>query len=93
MARGRIHRRPSAVLDLEALSGYLYEEAGLEVGIRFLEAADQALERLLDMPDLGALREWMSPRLPGLRMWPIPDFPNHLIFYRAVEDGIEVVIP
>ncbi len=91
MAKGKVHRRPRAILDLEALSDYLYAEAGFEVGIRFLDAADEAFDRLLAMPELGASREWMSERLPGLRMWPIPGFPNHLVFYRPVQGGIEVV--
>jgi plasmid stabilization system protein ParE len=32
-----------------------------------------------------------NPELDGIRMWPIPDFPNHLIFYRLIETGVEIV--
>lgn len=58
---------------------------------QFLDAAEAAFEQLLRMPKMGALREYLSPRLAGLRMWPVPEFPRELIFYRPVEDGIEVV--
>jgi len=91
VAAGKLLRRPRAVLDLEDHSDFLYEEAGFEVGMRFLESADQAFDRLLGMPHVGAPRAWLNPRLPALRMWPIPDFPNHLIWYQPTAEGIEVV--
>ena len=43
------------------------------------------------MPGLGERRETSSPRLEGLRVWRIEGFENHLIFYRPVDDGIEIV--
>jgi toxin ParE1/3/4 len=38
-------------------------------------------------------RRWQStnPRLSDVRVWRVAGFPNHLIFYRIVEDGIEAV--
>jgi len=89
--KARVERRPEALEDLAALSDYLDHEAGLEVAIRFLEAADAAFVRLSEMPQLGATREFSIQRLEGFRMWPIPDFPNHLIFYRPTVAGIEIV--
>ena len=32
-----------------------------------------------------------NPRLEGLRVWRIQGFEKHLIFYRPVADGIEIV--
>lgn len=43
------------------------------------------------MPEIGAARDFGPGRLEGLRMWSIPDFPNHLIFYRVAESGVEIV--
>ncbi len=44
---------------------------------------------LADMPGMGAPREHGG--LKGLRMWPVRGFERHLIFYRPIEDGIEVI--
>lgn len=30
-------------------------------------------------------------RQAGLRRWPIPGFRNYLIFYRPMENGVEIV--
>ena len=40
---------------------------------------------------MGERCESPNPRLTGLRVWRIQGFPNHLIFYRPVDDGIEVI--
>ena len=43
------------------------------------------------MPGMGEQRESTNPRLDGLRVWRIDGFPNHLIFYRPIEGGIEII--
>jgi toxin ParE1/3/4 len=40
---------------------------------------------------MGEPRESANPRLASLRVWPIVGFPNHLIFYRPIDGGIEVI--
>ena len=62
-----------------------------EAAERFLDAAEAAFARLLEMPEIGAAREYRNERLTGLRLWPILGFERHLIFYRPIEAGIEVV--
>jgi toxin ParE1/3/4 len=42
-------------------------------------------------PELGERQAFAKGRLLGLRAWQIRGFENHIIFYRPVEDGIEVV--
>lgn len=58
---------------------------------RFLRAADEAMERLAEMPEMGGEWESGTPGLAGLRVWPIRRFPRYLIFYKPLADGIEVV--
>jgi toxin ParE1/3/4 len=58
---------------------------------RFRSAVYDALIRLAEMPGLGSPREYGNPELAGLRMWHVPGFRNHLIFYRPIEGGIEVI--
>lgn len=91
MPRSRLVRRDQAIRDLEEQSTFLLEESGLDVAVRFLEAAEETFARLLETLEIGARREFDAPDLGGLRMWPIPDFPNRLIFYRAIESGVEIV--
>ena len=63
----------------------------IEPAERFLEVAEDAFERLAEMPGIG--RKWDSPerRLARLRVYPIPGFRNYLIFYREIDGGIEVL--
>ena len=43
------------------------------------------------MPGIGERWPSSNPRLTGLRVWRIEGFEKHLIFYRAADDGIEIV--
>ena len=63
----------------------------MEAALRLYAAANRAYDQVLEMPELGAARDFGLKRLEGLRMWPIPDFPNHLIFYRPTDAGVEIV--
>jgi toxin ParE1/3/4 len=82
---------PSADRDLDGQAGYLLQEASLETALRFYDAAAATFEKLARMPGMGERHESPHPRLAGLRVWRIEGFPNHLIFYRPIEGGIEVV--
>lgn len=82
--------RPQAVYDLEDQALYLAADS-IEAGLRLYAAAQAAYARLLSLPELGAPREFGLEQLAGLRMWPIPDFPNHLVFYRPIDAGVEIV--
>ncbi len=92
MARNRVEKRPQATRDLLDIALYLAgESASEELAFRFLDAAEASFEQLAAMPEMGATREYNEETLHGLRMWRLSGFPNHLIFYRPLESGIEVV--
>jgi toxin ParE1/3/4 len=59
--------------------------------IRFLEAANKAFQSLARMPGMGGRWRGGKRQTGGLRVWPIPRFRKYLIFYRELENGIEVV--
>ena len=40
---------------------------------------------------MGAARKYDDAALADVRMWHVVGFPNHLIFYRPTESGIEVI--
>jgi toxin ParE1/3/4 len=82
---------PAADQDLDDQAGYLAREASLETALRFYDAAATTFTNLARMPNMGERRESSNPRLEGLRIWRIQGFENHLIFYRPLEDGIEIV--
>jgi plasmid stabilization system protein ParE len=43
------------------------------------------------MPGMGSPKLFKDTRLAGLRSWSVKGFPNHLIFYQRLENGIMVV--
>lgn len=82
---------PAADTDLDVQAGYLGREASLEVALRFYDAADATFSFLAHNPEIGVLRESKNPAFAGIRVWRIDGFEKHLVFYRTVEDGVEIV--
>lgn len=82
---------PAADRDLDRQAEYLAREASLETALRFYDAANTTFANLARMPNVGERRESAKARLEGLRVWRVQGFENHLIFYRPLEAGIEIV--
>lgn len=81
---------PRADRDIDEHFAFISRES-LDVAMRFLDATNREFERLARSPGLGSTCETRSPRLTGLRVWPISGFDRHLIFYRPISEGIEIV--
>ncbi len=77
--------------DLDDQASYYLENAGEEVARRFLNAAEETLEGLLDLPLSGATRGYLNPSLEGLRMFAVRGFERHVLFYRPTPEGLEFV--
>jgi toxin ParE1/3/4 len=88
---GRIVRRRAALEDLVDQTAWYITHAGQAVADRFDEAVERALQALLATPGIGAPRPRANPALRGLRMHPVRGFESHLIFYRPITDGIELI--
>ena len=74
--------------DIMAYGDYLAERDPA-VALRFADAVDATIEMLLDNPNLG---ERLRVDLTGeLRYRTILNFKNYLIFYRRVDDVLEIV--
>jgi toxin ParE1/3/4 len=58
---------------------------------RFLAAARKAYETLAAMPEMGTVWEAENPAFAGVRYFAIPRYPNYVIFYRPLSDGVEIV--
>jgi toxin ParE1/3/4 len=84
-----VRLRPQAVRDLDEAVGYYASNASDTVVTAFIDTVESAVRRLAKSPSSGSLRYAYELELPGLRVLPLRDFP-HLIFYRVVEDSIDV---
>ena len=88
--RERVVWRPIARQDLLQAALYIARDDP-SAGIRFVDAVAATTDMLLDAPGLGRLREFTSTALTGLRSHLVKNFENHLVSYRAVESGIEIL--
>jgi toxin ParE1/3/4 len=86
----RILKSPQSGIDLLELAEYISHDS-LAAAERFLDAAEAALDLLRDNPELGTLCSFPNPRAIGIRMWTIRGFASRVIFYRPIQDGIDVV--
>jgi toxin ParE1/3/4 len=83
-------KTPRAKQDL--LDHFVYIGAdNLAAAERFLDACEHAIDLLAQFPLMG--REWKSesPHLAGVRSWIVPRFKKYRIFYRPVENGVEIL--
>jgi toxin ParE1/3/4 len=87
----RIVRRVRAYMDLDECAEFIGRDSP-RAALRFLEAADEQMERLAGAPTIGSsFWETDDPRLTGLRFAPIRGFEKYLIFYRPIRNGIEII--
>ena len=81
---------PEAEHDLDEIHAYIFGD-NPDAADRVLEAALATFEDLAKMPGMGRPRTFTHSGLSGLRSFRIEGFRNHLIFYRPVTDGVEIV--
>lgn len=80
----KVHRTPQAQSDL--LDVWLYIAADNEAAAdKLLDRVDHILAMLGDNPNAGRARPDL---IAGIRSFPIG---NYILFYRPVQDGIELV--
>ncbi|GAP97421.1 type II toxin-antitoxin system RelE/ParE family toxin [Leptolyngbya sp. NIES-2104] len=89
MRRIRIRPTASADLDREAVNIATY--AGVDAGLRFYDACDQAFSLLASQPKLGVRRDFGVTALAEMRSWKPKGFDDYLIFYRPIQGGIEIL--
>jgi len=79
---------PKAKQDIVACGDYLAER-DLSVAWRFADAVDAAIEMLCRNPELG--ERLRADPTGQIRYRTISGFRNYLIFYRRVDDVLEIV--
>jgi toxin ParE1/3/4 len=83
-------KKPRAEQDLLEHFTYIGER-NPDAADRFLEAVEKACTLLAQLPLMGRAWQSASPRLANIRYWPVPKFNQYLLYYRPVENGIEVL--
>lgn len=81
---------PVAVRDLEEITNYIAssnEDAAHAVRHNILDTAD----RLSQHPGLGIRPRFKATRHAGIRFLPADSYPTYLLFYRELDDEIEVL--
>ena len=87
----RIIRRQVARFDLVEIVHYYIRKGTPATARRFRIQAETTFQRLASMPGLGARYDHENPALADLRCFPISHFKKFLVFYRPVENAIEIV--
>lgn len=82
---------PKADRDLDEIADYLITHADLEVGIRFLIAAQETFALLASQPEMGWKPKVSNLALASLRVFRVADFEKVLVFYRPGRARIEIV--
>ncbi|HEY3660383.1 MAG TPA: type II toxin-antitoxin system RelE/ParE family toxin [Candidatus Udaeobacter sp.] len=85
----RLLVREKALADIEELGAFIARDnpaAATEV----VRAIRLSFEQLAHMPRLGRIVRKVKTS-GQIRMWLSPAFPNYLIFYRELPDGVDIV--
>jgi toxin ParE1/3/4 len=77
--------------DLIEIADFLEQRAGLTIAERFLTSVEESLDKLAAMPSMGSPWEPSNPRLHGIRFWAVTGFRKYMIFYREIDEGIELL--
>ncbi len=86
----RLEIRRQAERDVDEQLVYLAKQSH-HAATRFLEAVEATFQLLVESPDRGFL--WDSDKNLDRRIhvWPVRGFPKMLVFYRPIEQGIEII--
>lgn len=86
----RVVRTPEAKADLIDVYAFIGKRS-LDAADRFLRAADTTFERLAARPGINPSYETGNPEYPEVRVATVDRFKKYLIFYRPIDEGIEVL--
>jgi toxin ParE1/3/4 len=80
--------RPLADSEVDEHADYI-ARGSLAAALRFLDAVQEAYDRIGDHPAIGSGR--YAYLLEGLRMWAVPGFGNYPVFYLERPDHVDVL--
>jgi toxin ParE1/3/4 len=85
-----ILRRPRAIAAMIELAEYIGQDSPASAD-RFMDSVEATFSYLESTPAIGRPYESDDSTLTNVRTWRVQGFPNHLIFYRQVPQGVEVL--
>jgi len=59
--------------------------------IEFISPQRKTFEAIADMPGIGTAYRSKRAKLHGLRFFPLTQYPNYVVYYREIDNGIEIV--
>ena len=77
--------------DVMSQAEYYSQHSGDQLASRFFDTAEAAYRFLLRHPSLGKPCRILRHREQGVREFGISGFSRHLVIYRAIPEGIEVI--
>ena len=86
----RLVRRTQAKRDIIEQSEYIANNDH-EIADKFLDAVEQTIAVLIEMPEAGSAQSFANLKLAELRTFPVKGFKKYLIFYLPNNDTIEIV--
>ncbi len=89
MASRQVRLRSLAAVDIESAVAHYRSDAGDVIALEFVDALEQAIERIRRSPNIGSLRFAHEVGVPELRAWSVRRFP-YLVFYVPSRDRTEV---
>lgn len=87
---GKVVKRPIVIRDLITLATYIADN-NMDISDNFLVAAETTFQQLGNFPQLGKSCQFNHPELAGIRQKAIKGFNNYLVFYRLIQDGVEII--
>ncbi len=87
---GNIYKRPHVIRDLIDLASYIAVD-NMEMSDRFLAAAEETFKQLAQTPKIGKARSFSHPNLVDIRQQAIKGFKNYLVFYRCIDNDVEIL--
>jgi toxin ParE1/3/4 len=81
--------RQRAIRDIEEAVAWYLRQGAPPAALGFIDAVEQAFERMSRSPAAGSPRYGHEPKLPGLRCWPLARYP-YLVFYMKRDDHVDV---
>ena len=76
--------------DFIEISTYIGADS-IDSALRFMDSVEETTIRLSKMPEMAPKFPFEKQQLQDIRFFPVTGFANHLIFYRPIEDGINVL--
>lgn len=76
--------------DVDTIVEFIAQD-NLEAAGRFYNAVENTAAMLVELPNMGSPRSYPETELQNVRIFRVKDFEKYLIFYREIEETIEIV--